>query len=190
LEEGSRRVQGERTDLSKLRTDVLNGSKVKDILLENELNAGDIRVAQTFFTYLEPERNSKPTVYWYFGPTGTGKSKKASEFNDVYWKDDTKWWEGYDRQETVVLDDFRASNVKFNHLLKLLDRYPMRVENKGGYRQLNSKTIIITTNRHPKDCYNLTDEQIEKLLRRIDVIEHFIIDPISDYFLSQNQKSK
>jgi len=73
LEEGSRRVQGERTDLSKLRTDVLNGSKMTNILLENELNSGDICVVQIFYTYLEPERNSKPKVYWYYGPTGSGK---------------------------------------------------------------------------------------------------------------------
>jgi len=72
-------------------------------------------------------------VLWSYGFREI--KKKASEFNDIYWKDDTKWWDGYDKHESIVIDDFRASNIEFNHLLKLLDRYPMRIETKGGYRQ-------------------------------------------------------
>ena len=133
---------------------------------------------------VSPEGGTSVAKQQFYGPTGTGKSKKASEFNDAYWQDDTQWWEGYDKQETVVLDDFRSSNMKFNHLFKVLDRYPMIVQNKGGYRQLNSKNIIIiiiiiTTNKHPKDCYNLPGKQIEQLLRRIDVIQEF--DPIINW---------
>jgi hypothetical protein len=50
---------------------------MKDILLDNDLTSGDIRLVETYFTYLEPERNIKPTVYWYHVLTGTGKSKKV-----------------------------------------------------------------------------------------------------------------
>ena len=60
-------MQVERTDLSKLKADVLNGVSMKYILLNNEINSCDIRTLPTLFTYLEPERNDKPIVYRYHG---------------------------------------------------------------------------------------------------------------------------
>ena len=53
-----------------------------------------------------------------------------------------------------------TSDMKFNNLLKLLDRYPFKCEVKCAFRWLNSKNIIITTNRHPKQMYNLPYEDI------------------------------
>ena len=53
----------------------------------------------------------------------------------------------------------------------------------------NSKNIIITTNKPPKEVYNLPDEQIEQFLRRIDVIEKFINDPVQELYCLKNQKS-
>jgi hypothetical protein len=90
-----------------------------------------------------------------------------------YWHDGTKWFQGYDAHEELVLDDFRAGNMKFNYLLKLIDRYQLRVETKGGYRQILAKTIYISSIQHPKEVYNLPDEPIAQLLRRIDLIIHY-----------------
>ena len=78
--------------------------------------------------------------------------------------------------------------MKFNHLLKLLDRYPFKAEVKGGSRWLDSKNIIITTNKHPKDTYNLPEEDIKQLLRRIDLIERFSLNPVQDKVMSQDQE--
>nr|QOR29571.1 replication associated protein [Bat associated circovirus] len=141
-------------------------------LLEEPPNLSTCKLMEKYLTYLEPVRNEKPTVTWLWGASGTGKSRKAQELagDDVYWKDGEKWWDGYDRHESIIIDDFRASNMKFNYLLRLLDRYPMRVEVKGGYRQLNSKNIFITTIVHPDKVYQLEDEPIKQLMRRIDKI--------------------
>ena len=101
-------------------------------------------------------------------PTGTGKPKWASEnFKDIYWKDDTKWWDARNAHETIVIDNFCASHMKFNFLLCLLDGYPYRCEIKGGFRWFSSKNIIIITNRKPSDKYQLPDEDIQQLKRRI-----------------------
>lgn len=132
-----------------------------------------MRQLEKWCTYLEPAREEKPFVHWIWGASGTGKSKIAAEYNDIYWKDDTKWWDGYDRHETVVIDDFRGYQMRFTYLLRLLDRYPMRVEVKGGYRQMNSKNIVITSIVHPEQIYSQVadlDEPIRQLIRRIDKI--------------------
>jgi hypothetical protein len=92
-------------------------------------------------------------------------------------KDHTKWWDKYDNHNSVLIDDFRESRMKFTNLLNLLDRYEYRCEIKGGFRQLRSKNIIITSDRHPEDIYRKTNENINQLLRRIDVIYN-LDDPI------------
>ena len=68
------------------------------------------------------------------------------------------------------MDDFRSSNMRMNELLKLIDRYPHRVEVKGGFRQMLSKKMIISSIHHPKEVYNIPEEPIQQLLRRIDKI--------------------
>jgi hypothetical protein len=67
--------------------------------------------------------------------------------------------------------------MKFSKLLRLLGSTPFPVEFKGGYRELGSKNIVITTNRPPNKMYNLPDEDIKQLIRRTDHLIDFD-DPI------------
>ena len=114
-------------------------------------------------------------VFW--GASGTGKSRRAVEEagDDVYFKPRGKWWDGYQQQQSVILDDFYGW-LPFDDLLRLLDRYPLRVEYKGGFHEFNSKTIFITSNVHPLDWYKgdwYQAEQKQALTRRINCIIHF-----------------
>jgi len=54
-------------------------------------------------------------VYW--GPTGTGKTRKAMDHESVYKLDmaNSLWFNGYNRQKRLVVDDFYGW-IKYGHL--------------------------------------------------------------------------
>jgi len=111
-------------------------------------------------------------VFW--GKTGTGKSRRAWDEAglDAYCKDPrTKFWDGYTSEKNVVLDEFRGG-IDISHLLRWLDRYPVRVEIKGSSRPLLAENIWITSNLSPVMWYPMLDEEtLAALLRRMEIIE-------------------
>ena len=112
------------------------------------------------------------SVFW--GATGTGKSRRAWEEAtfDAYPKDPrTKFWCGYNGEENVVIDEFRGG-IDIGHVLRWLDRYPVRVEIKGGAVVLKAKKIWITSNLPPSAWYPELDEETRSaLLRRLTIVE-------------------
>lgn len=169
-ERGTRPRQGHRKDLDEVRNVALDGG-LREVTARFDMM--QIRVAQNFLTYNEPGRDWKPEVIWLWGRAGVGKSRRARKLlvGDVYTKSDgTKWWDGYDGHESVIIDDFRCSWWKMSYMLGLIDRYEFRVEVKGGYRQMRAKKMVITCPMHPRECYKFEGEENAQLLRRIDQI--------------------
>lgn len=173
---------GKRNDLVRVRETADNGGMF--MVARDALTLHELKFAEQYLTYAEPARDWKPTVYWYYGKTGLGKSRKArhllsTQFGEerVYVKSDgTKWWPGYDAHGAVILDDFRDSWCSVTEILSLLDRYEKRVEFKGGYRQFKPKVIVVTSCSSPREMYSNTGEAIDQLLRRIDHVEQFIFE--------------
>lgn len=167
-------IQGKRTDLDIIKESISSTGKMRDVVLI-ATSYQSVRMAEKILEYHERKRDWKPEVKWYYGATGTGKSRKAyEECSDPYTAGETnKWWQGYDAHEEVIIDDFRKDFIKFHELLKLLDRYPYLIECKGGSRQFLAKKIIITSPYHP-ECIYENREDIQQLLRRIDKIEEIV----------------
>lgn len=122
-----------------------------------------------------PDRDWKTEIYWFHGPTGTGKSRKAFEITDdpyVHNMSSGKWFDGYSGQPDVIFDDMRKDTFKFHELLRLFDRYKMTVEVKGATVSWCPKRIIVTTCYPPTQMYE-NREDIQQLLRRIEHVEVF-----------------
>lgn len=128
-------------------------------------------------------RDFKTEVFWYWGPTGTGKSRKVSEEVpvDAYWKSpEHSWWDGYYGQEVVVLDDYRCDFCKFSQLLRIFDRYPLQVQVKGSTVQFLAKKIYVTSPRAPLEMWeNRNAEDLNQLARRIEHVLHFPSTPFT-----------
>lgn len=175
-EQGEQPRQGKRSDIDEIKDIVTAAGTMRDVVpVARSIQA--IRYAEIHMKYFEHKRNWKTNVKWFYGATGTGKSHQAfSEAGEDAHEcmDTSKWWEGYDGHETVIIDDMRTNFCSFSNLLRLLDKYPYRVECKGGSRQFLAKTIYITTTKHPKEMYDRWEgEDVNQLLRRIDEIREF-----------------
>lgn len=113
--------------------------------------------------------------YIFWGPTATGKSRRAWDEAGLqaYPKNPrTKWWDGYDGQEHVVIDEFRGA-IDISYLLSWVDRYPVLAEVKGASVPLNVKKMWITSNLDPRLWYpDLDSDTLAALLRRFN-ITHF-----------------
>ena len=123
---------------------------------------------------LRPEPHVKE-VFLYWGPTGTGKSRKAWEEAglDAYPKDPrTKFWDGYRQQEHVVIDEFRGA-IDIAHLLRWFDRYPVSVETKGSGTVLSARKIWITSNLPPELWFPAIDTSTMAALNRRLTIKNF-----------------
>lgn len=129
-------------------------------------------IASDFSTCLPIERYV--TVLW--GRTCTGKSRRAwgEAGIDAYAKDPrSKFWDGYQAQRNVVIDEFRGG-IDVSHLLRWFDRYPVRLEIKGSSRPSLVEKVWITSNVDPELWYpDLDPATLEALMRRFQIVEYF-----------------
>ncbi len=103
--------------------------------------------------------NLRPVqVILLIGPTGTGKTFDSYEdYPDCYVKPDGgSWFDQYEGQETVLIDDFSGgeSQTPLPYLLKILDGYRMLLPVKGAFVHKLYSRVILTTNVHPFNWYN------------------------------------
>lgn len=177
FEKGEPSQQGKRTDILTLKRKIASGKTFRE-LRDDIKSYQHLKFAECWYRHFEPKRMcvAKPIIRWYWGPTGSGKTRAAIEEMPECWMSskDLRWWDGYDGHEHILIDDFRESFCTFEYLLRVLDRYPMRVECKGSSRQLKATMIIITSSFHPSMVYGSKDD-VKQLLRRIDVIKEFLV---------------
>lgn len=128
------------------------------------------------------DRHTPPNVHLLYGEPGCGKTRY---FYDNYPEGDRtslaagggNWFDGYDGEAAVLLDDFsgRMSKWPLDLLLRMLDRYAIRVPIKGGFVKWSPDHIIITSNYHPSQWYDWTERrpQWKALSRRITKVSTF-----------------
>lgn len=167
--------QGRRNDIHDLMESLKEGKDNEDLL--NEHPVAYIRyykAVQHVRTMKIPPKIRDLEVILHFGPPGVGKTFDIiNDEDDLFIKPIGKnlWFDGYTNQSVVLLDDF-SGQCTLTDLLRLLDKYRLQVEIKGGHAWIHATKIFITTNIHPRDWYDFSnrEEQYKALGRRFNKI--------------------
>jgi len=161
------------TDWESVRADAIAGkleSVPADVFVRNYHS---LKRIQKDYSVAKPRPGTTCLVFW--GATGTGKSHRAWQEagEGCYIKNpSTKWWDGYRGETEVLIDEF-TGQIGITYLLRWLDKYPCRVEEKGGDFPLAATKFWICSNTDPREWYpDANAETKAALLRRLE-ITHF-----------------
>lgn len=112
---------------------------------------------------------------WIYGKPGVGKSHfvRSLTNNSQYDKSQNKWWDNYQYQDDVLLDDFDVGGRCLAHYLKIwADKYPFRAEIKGASISTNFKRFFVTSNYRIRDIFGQEDPiLLSAIERRFSEIE-------------------
>ena len=180
------------------------GSNIKDELKEHcirriimerlikgeNLNKVILEYPQEIFNYDKYRKNinlfnldkNKPNkiimrkCFWLYGPSGIGKSYLVrNTFDNIYEKSNNAWWDGYNNEKTVLIDDFDKTCVKLSYYLKIWgDNYRFNGEIKGSIIQPIYNKLIITSNYNIEELFYDEEkpdiELVNALKRRFEEI--------------------
>lgn len=112
---------------------------------------------------------------WIWGPTGTGKTTHAKLENpDAYiHMVDNKWFDGYDFEEVIIMDEVGLAQGKFGAFWKrYADRTPVRVEVKNGAMLIRPRKVVVTSNKSIREVFPDPDDYLP--LERKFKIRHLV----------------
>lgn len=171
--------QGARTDLSTIRDDISANGYDEKRIADEYFNQWCI-YRRSFLRYAEllwGRRNERTRTMWLFGPSGSGKSTAAQKIGgeNAYWMFDLRghWWDNLNFSEAIIADDITPGAMETRTFIRLADRFPLRVQTKGGSTEFRGGIIIFTSNFDPLKVFKTESrEQETAVLRRIDVLSY------------------
>lgn len=155
-EYGQKKAQGTRQDLIDVKNSMDAGMSLEQVADVHFVEWVKFKNAFKEYKRLRMAKRDHPMeIEVIVGPSGTGKTRYCRDnFPNAYWKDQSRWWEDYAGEETVIVDEMYGHRFSFSFLLQLLDRYPLKVECKGSTYEFTSRRIVFTSNQEPEYWYS------------------------------------
>lgn len=119
----------------------------------------------------QPDMDVELDNYWICGPSGSGKSLWAhGTFPGFYKKSKSEWWDRYDGEDTVLIEDVGPGDLKASWLKEWADRYAFTAPYKGGmFKAIRPRRIVVTSNYQFEELFGPREWQ--PLNRRFKVLE-------------------
>lgn len=174
---GETKCQGKRNDIHAMAEDIVSNKRKFNELTEDypvmiiKYHKGiDRLIAATQEHYEHDDVRGE----WYYGEPGTGKSRQANDlYPDAYRKAQNKWFDGYQGEDVIIMDDVDKGGIGLGHHLKIwTDRYKCSGEIKGGTVCLSHKKFVVTSNYRIEDLW-AEDQQMMKAIKRRFNCTHF-----------------
>lgn len=180
--------QGERTDIAGAVALIRSGGGLRAVLEDSPETFVKYHRGLTAAAELHAEESSQTIrtnlqVTVLIGPPGCGKTRAVYDecgLSTVYTLTQTTgtvWWNGYQAQPVLLLDDYYGW-IPWGELLKLLDIYPLRVQTKGGFTHVSYTRVFITSNKPWDHWYAKSRPFSEQgaLMRRIHSVRTYSAD--------------
>lgn len=167
--------QGKRSDLEAILSDVKEGKSMIEIV-EKTPSAirylGNVKKVREIYAKEKTKEWRDLTVILLWGKTQTGKTRRAME-EATYMISDLAWWDGYDGDDIICIDEFRDSKASISYLLSLLHGYHCRLRIKGAHTYANWTKVFITSNVDPQYWYRNVDQNSRDALfaRITEIVE-------------------
>ena len=119
-----------------------------------------------------PEPLDELDNYWYVGPPGTGKTRTAYEkYPGCYIKNTNKWWDGYNGEAVVLIDELEKTDIHMGHFLKIwCQNILFQGESKGGAGFYRFKTLVVTSNYTIEDIFGSDQILCDAISRRFKIV--------------------
>lgn len=142
---------------------------VRSILEEQPQLWRSVRQLKEAKLALSLPRNTPTETILLTGGTGTGKSKIShliSQYlGEAAWIDPAlQWFDQYEGQALAIVDEFRGCSA--SQILRLADRYPLRVPIKGSFVEWRPSFMILTSNLSFEEIFGSLDEKTKSAVRR------------------------
>lgn len=165
---GKAHTQGKRNDIQQFVDDIPNHTEIEIVEKHAECYVKYTKAYDRIKQLYTEDRNWKTEVFVYWGPPGSGKTRKV--FEDCPNVQPIQYINnfiiGYNNEENVLFDDFDSDTMPRNIFLTLTDRYKCTVNVKGGEKKWNPKRIYITSNFDPADWY----DKSQAIKRRLTLV--------------------
>lgn len=174
----------------KLSVDIIKSKSAAAALTDGDISFLQVRAYQAARSVLElPYEHTGERGLWIYGPPRVGKSRIIREFATLngyrlFSKGQNRWFDGYDGEELIMIDDYDQRGNGMDHLIKIwTDRYACAGEIKGSTVQLRHKVFAVTSNftidEIFKDVPEVTREAIRSRFRVIYMQSYDDWDPLS-----------
>ncbi|ALE29598.1 replication associated protein [Lake Sarah-associated circular virus-7] len=119
-----------------------------------------------------------PCGLWIHGLSGVGKTFAVYQaYPDLYSKNASKWWDGYQNQDHILFDDMDPDVGKWaGRFFKIwADERPFIADIKGGSISIRPKIFIVTSQYTIDECFGEIQTRMA-LSRRFRIIEKLSLD--------------
>lgn len=193
FEKGEPKKQGKRNDLLRVKEIIDTGGNLRQCFEECfektvKHTGGIIRYIFERQEYRETD-DPPPKVIWRWGKSDTFKTRWVwLTFGkpNVYQKRANKWWDGYNQQQVILIDDFNGK-WEFRDFLQFLDQYQYMGDVKYGHVKVNSKIIVITCEFHPRHFWGQDENLLYQVTRRCTEITE-VKKPSSDVKITEKSE--